>query len=500
MAGQKIIRFRPLARLRTRPENQAESGQPTPVLPRHKNWLARMLDKTAAPFLFKFVRREIIEAYRFSVPWQMYGVMKIFYRVERRGTRHYKYQPSTIIACGHKRDTDIPVMLPGLYQFNPRPLRSLHIATRDDVIEKGFFILYFPMLDFMRKWVDRISPEGWFKMVKCCPVKLPDEQTVNQLLHETIRLEGNLSANDALTPEWQAKLQITQPNLTLQDAILRAPLKTLGQYATPRMFESGLANRIRQRHHATCIQQLNDIVRVLEKGGTLLVHPQGQVTPDGRFSKMRAAITRIIVQSRVDTILLPMNVTYDFMDSAFRTNATVIAGEQISNLKQYAKNELAEIIRTSVSRLGCVTLSGVAARWLVEAANRNIDSITLGKFREELWQEVERLRKAGLHLDRQLQNRRQFENRFARFIKWSEKHAGLFVKSVTSTLSDTALLHLDLMALRREECYKFTDNPARYCYNELTELLETWNALPGKKAQPEPEEEEITEQAVQSAG
>ena len=49
-------------------------------------------------------------------------------------------------------------------------------------------------------------------------------------------------------------------------------------------------------------------------------------------------------------------------------------------------------------------------------------------------------------------------------------------------------IRLDRPALLRVECTKHTENPVRYCYNELTELLETWNALP---EQTEPEDEII---------
>jgi hypothetical protein len=479
----RIIKFRHLSRREQAKPETFESGAS------RKPWLFRVWDKTAAPFWFARVRRKMRHSYRNWVTMRFYLGSRMNYRLKVHGIKHFKYRPSTIIACGHKRDMDIPLVIPVFFLFQ-RPsrlkyLRLLYVAARDDVFEDGFLMNYFPLLDQIRPVLARLSVKRIFDLLQACPVKLPDEQTVNQLLHETRRIEGNLAVSEAFDEEWQRRLlgeNAGKPDLTLSDVIYRAPLEVLAQYATPRMFREPLATRIRQRHATTMVQQLRTMTRILEKGGMLLVLPQGQVTPDGRFSKMRAAITRLVLQTRAETTLLPTNITYDFMDT-IRPSVTVLIGPEVTGLKHHTKNELAEIIREKVARLSCVTLGGLASRWLVAAANQGVEQVELSQMREEIWTEVQRLKEPGLYLDQQLQNRKEFDRRFNRFLQYARIKGGIFIfDGKVSRFNPKQSLTLNLASLQREECQNPDDNPVRYCYNELTELLEIYQALPEAEA------------------
>jgi hypothetical protein len=172
-----------------------------------------------------------------------------------------------------------------------------------------------------------------------------------------------------------------------------------------------------------------------------------------------------------------------------RTNVTVLVGPEITRLKQLSKSELAEVIRKKVAGLTCVTMSGLVSRALVETANKGYGQVRLSRFKEQIWAEVQRLRQLGLALDRQLATRQEFEERFERFMDWAWHKGGIFLVGpmfVADGSKGFDWIRLDRQSLLREECTKHTDNPVRYCYNELTELLETWDALP---EQNEPETE-----------
>ena len=126
-------------------------------------------------------------------------------------------------------------------------------------------------------------------------------------------------------------------------------------------------------------------------------------------------------------------------------------------------------------------MSGLVSRSLIEAVNNGATQIRLSRFKEEIWTEVQRLRSLGLNLDRQLVTRQDFEERFERFMDYAWHKGGFFLigpmfAADSSTGHDW--IRLDRPSLLREECNRHTDNPARYCYNELTELLETWDAMP----------------------
>jgi len=445
--------------------------------------IRRIGNLTPIPFWFAQGRRELRYRYRDWASSILFVLSKIFYRVEVRGLENFTYSPSTIIACGHKRDADIAVTIPRLYTFRwpsrMREMRLLYEATRDDFNERGFLVTYLPWLDWARPILARLSVARGMHDLQTCPVKLPDEQTVNQLLQETTRLEGKLTAVEAISDEWRKKLLGTEannPKLTLMDAVLRAPYEVLTQYATPRMFKEPFASRIRERHHQTLMQQLHYITRIADKGGTLFILPEGKLSPDGRFCKMRAALTRVVQNSRADIRLLPVNVTYDFMDSEPRPKVIMIVGEEILSIKRYPKNELGNLVAKAIPSLVCVTMSGLGSRYLLEQVEQGETQVRYHQLRDEIWAELQRLRLLDVPYDTRLAIRQCFEERLERFVAYCQRKGGIFTDGVEDT---AATLHrgdfwltLDKPALLRQECQKPADHPVRYCYNELMSLLE----------------------------
>ena len=117
----KIVGFKRLAR-RGRTAEDANSNLNSNSKP--KNWLLRLWDKTAAPFWFARMRKEAHHYYRDTVVWRMKWGSDLVYRVEVRGSESFTHKPSTIIALGHKRDSDIPVVIPHLYHWQ-KPKREL---------------------------------------------------------------------------------------------------------------------------------------------------------------------------------------------------------------------------------------------------------------------------------------------------------------------------------------------------------------------------------------
>jgi len=441
-------------------------------------------------------RRWLRYLWRDFVAVVMRAIMRSVYRVDMRGLKHFSYKPSTIVACSHKRDEDIPLFIGQFYTFRGRKarkaLRLVYTATRDDLHENGFLILYFPALDrWLRPVLARLRVSRFIRQLQSCPVKLPDEQTVSQLLQETKRLEGNLPLAETVTPEWQMRLlgekSFECKDLTIWDALLKAPLPVLAQLATPRMFKEPLSSRIIKRHHQTVIEQLRHMSRVLDKGGVLFIAPEGQVTPDGHFGKPRAALTRVVQQTRADLKMTPINMTYDFMDSE-KTLAIINVGPEITGLKNYAKNELVELVRRSVAGLACVTMSGLAGRWLIEAVEKGQGGVNYRRFSDELWHEAQHLQALGLLVERHLENWQDFEIRLKRFLNYAFASGKIFKPQSLDlqTLNGDSWLEFDLPALARQECRKFDDHPARYCYNELMSLLEAHNLL-GARAEGESE-------------
>ena len=146
-----------------------------------------------------------------------------------------------------------------------------------------------------------------------------------------------------------------------------------------------------------------------------------------------------------------------------------MCGPEVQHLKHLPKFELTEVIRKRVAGLTCVTFSGLVSQALIEAVQRGLTTLDRSDLREQIWAAAQVLRARGLPLDRQLDGRSSFEARFERFLHYAHRQGGILQPA-----SDMQTLQLDLAGLSRQDCNKHSDNPVRYCYNELTELLEVW--------------------------
>ncbi|NWJ45114.1 MAG: 1-acyl-sn-glycerol-3-phosphate acyltransferase [Chloroflexi bacterium] len=444
----------------------------------------KLVDLTPIPFWFAQGRRELRQRYRDGVSILFYAASETFFDVEIRGRKNFTFTPGTLIACSHKRDADVAIVIPHLYNFRrptrQRRMRGLYEVTRDDFMEKGFLVAYFPWLDWARPVLARINIARPMRDLQTCPVKLPDEQTISQLLQETIRIEGNLKAIEAIEDEWRVKMLGTEannPRLTLKDAFLRAPLALLSQYATPRIFKEHLYIRIRERHYQLMKQQLHGMTRILERGGSIFIFPEGKVTPNGRFGKIRAALTRVVQGARTEVRMLPANVTYDYMDSVRRPKAIMVIGKEITNIKSFPKNELADLVGKEIAGLAVLTMSGLASRYLLEAVENGKDKVHYAIMRDELWNQLCELKATGLEVDMRLETRAGFEKRLQSYIHYCKSKGGIFLSEVTrqeskAQVRDSEWLALDVLALNRKECHKPGDHPVLYCANELMSLLE----------------------------
>ena len=564
------------------------------------------------------IRRGLRHIFRDSIAVLMLLVSRRVFRINVRGHENWTYQPGTIIAFSHRHDLDIPIITPILFLLPRRfaEMHRLYAATRDDLFETGFLCLYFARLDWFRPAIAKLCIDGLFYACQAGPVKLPDEQTVNQLLQEFRRTEADFPLDVALTDEWLARLvgqgytthartmadtwppfvpprpqrirrsrlpsldrpplaepdhimaflnpnpaeaaeaslerglaavkkdmeqrgtakgrgpderaivgvvaertvqviiqivwpmlrkvglplrvllwlaRATRPNpnkrLVISDAILRAPLPVLAEYATPRMFREPLASRMRERHHNLLHRQLGFLTRVLDKNGYLMIAPEGRVTPDGRFGKMRAALTRVVQQAKNDPVMLPINLTYDFIDSA-RPHVFVSIGTEITGLKAAAriKNDLADIVRYELAGRATITLSQLASAYIVAAAGEGRDSVPVSDILTFVRETAMALQAYGLVADARLNDAAMLERRLRGFISFGASNkADLFQIELGGQITDVKTIaalkpvlsglsvRLNHARLLRIECRNWNDNPTRYCLNELASLLAAHN-------------------------
>jgi Acyltransferase len=414
---------------------------------------------------------------------------KALFRVELVGQKNYDFTPGTVMACTHKSSADIPVVIPRLCLWKiPNRRKEFHTIyemTREDLFEDGFLIGFFPHLNKYRRLLSKINMGGYFDWLQARPIKTPDEQTISQLLHEIKRLHGNLPAVTVLAQSWRKRIfevaEADNPALTLSDAIMQAGLDLLMEFATPEMFNEPFAAEMRKRHRETLIKQMREFTRLLEKGETFFIHPEGEITLSGSYGKTKAALMRIVQNCRADITLLPVCVTYDFMDT-LRPKAIAHIGQQIRQVNQLSKTELADLLDAKLPALGSITMSGLASQVLINLAETGQGLVRRFQLRDLIWEEVNKLRHKTIHLDSQIYYRQTFEDRFNRFLTYCLNRPDVFASSLDTPSEPLHYgdewLSLNLSSILREDCNGQNDHPVRYCYNELGSVLAAHNLAP----------------------
>jgi 1-acyl-sn-glycerol-3-phosphate acyltransferase len=439
-------------------------------------------------FLLGRLRRRLRRTVKEIAGNLMLFISALIFRVEINGRKNFNYSPGTVMACTHKSSTDIPVVIPRLYLWKfPRRMKQFHSIyemTREDLFEDGFFINFVPAWNKYRRFLTKINIGWYFDFLQARPIKTPDEQSASQLLHEAKRIYGNLPAVKILARDFRVRIfgdSADSPHLKISDAILKADLTLLKEFFTPEMFAEPYAAETRKRHRETLIKQLREFTRLLERGETFFIHPEGEISLNGRYGKAKAALMRIVQNSRADITLLPVNVTYDFMDS-IRPKAIVNIGEQVAKVNQLTKNELADLIDALLPALGSITMSGIASRSLMRLADTGQDLVRRFQLRDLIWEDLSQLRPFKIHIDTQIYTRQSFEQRFDRFIAYCRSRTNIFLPTTDTPAEPLHYgdewLKVNLPLLLREECSSTNDHPVRYCYNELCSVLEAHNLMP----------------------
>jgi hypothetical protein len=252
---------------------------------------------------------------------------------------------------------------------------------------------------------------------------------------------------------------------TYRDALYRREPFSVFQPAIERV----LWERQRERIHAS----LALFAAVLDSGGTIMIAPQA-LSLDGRINHIRSGALQIVQQTRDDPVLLPVNLTYDFMTTG-RVRAFLAFGSSLRGVREWNRDRYESEVAHAIAALGTATLGQVAARILVHHAKNGRHEIPEAEFKSRVRSDTLTLADDGIAVDPLLMGSRGFERHWDLFIAYCRRER-LLENRDGVLYFDPGFIHEE-RSEQRPQGHPFVFNA-----NELESLLE---ASGGTRAKPE---------------
>ena len=300
-------------------------------------------------------------------------------KVEIIGLENYTGSPSTLVITNHKRDLDMLVIGPTLHFGDrfPHPLVRPYFVAREDEFAPSFLATYYNLPQWLNRMILYkldISPVMY--AFRAYPMRQAHVFTTNQALREVLQLEGNAELGTVVQESWLRNsadllgIPINRlKSMSIKDFMNWRSLKVLRQKADSSMLQKSLCRRMRLFQGRVIRRQLEYFANLLNRGKTVFLAPEGELSPDGKLCPLRGSLHRLVKMSREEVKILPMNISYDFMTTG-RLKIFLNIGREIPDTKGLAKADLDRQVKDSLLKLSVVTMSQIGSYSLYREATR----------------------------------------------------------------------------------------------------------------------------------
>ncbi len=340
-----------------------------------------------------------------------------FYRRTIILPRDFHIAPGTLIASNHQRDVDGPML--GTLLVRRRGLRFLHplpfFATREDLFRPGI------LARLTVRWSRPLSalleriPLGWFfPLGRAEPMRRVREFTLGEALDALI--DAGLGATDGgtlLNPRGLRELGVH--HAPLADCLARAEPGRLETWWGLRRLTPVGRQAIATTFRLTVAAQLAEFAQRLDRGRCVYFAPEGTISMDGHFGRIRAGFFRLARAAAVPPWVQPMALGYDALAGG-RTRVVAHIGPRFCADTALDRRAFDAVLRDVVLRLVPITPSHLLARWLLHGPR----SFTRDQLAAWLARSVDTLQSVHPALDPVL-TRRSMPITFGARLRWLER-------------------------------------------------------------------------------
>lgn len=335
------------------------------------------------------------------------AVIRSLYHIHVDGLANYSRSPSTLVVTNHQRDADGPIIASAL--FDRRGLsvqgRLPWFVAREDLFRRGFLAQY------LEGWPAALREPmhwlglAWFlRFMRACPMRRIPERSLREVLEDVLAVCGNLPLEDVLRPSWRQRLERAagaRP-LDVADVLRRRRLRALlARGHGLRRLTLARFRALKPWQRAAIDAQLSRFTELLEGGETVLLAPEGAISPDGCFHEMRNALPALVRWPKASARVLPLGITHDFMARG-REHVFVNVGPELTGLACCSRRELCRRVGRAVRSLSTVTATQLASDFLLRQREHGATCVDEQRLRAHVRAEAARFDGAGARVDARL--------------------------------------------------------------------------------------------------
>ena len=164
--------------------------------------------------------------------------------------------------------------------------------------------------------------------------------------------------------------------------------------------------------------QLKRFAWLLDHGRDLYWTPEGGLTVDGHFGRIRAGLYRVIQQTEAELTLLPIAVFYDYM-TTLRTRCFVRIGPEVAVDRSLSRPQIEELARRSILSQMTANIGHLMAAVLRDMPDGA--AVSVAELEALVSEQARRFRQSGLCLDPRLTMRSSFRRRLRHFLGYAER-------------------------------------------------------------------------------
>ncbi len=370
------------------------------------------------------VRRVLMQAFDTAV--------RLSHQVEVTGLEHYSRTRPTLIVASHRRDTDGPLLGSALIdRRGRRPVGPLpHFVAREDLFRRGFLREYLTGWPRpLRELLGVINVAPVLELLHAHPMRRIPERSLWETLEDVRAVCGDLPITEVLRPRWVEEVRRLAPRgaagLKVSDVLKR-------RYRPVLRLRYGLSKLTREcfraikPHERQVIEaQLGRFVALLDRGESVQLEPEGTVSTDGSFHRIRNGLYTLLARAKRPPPVLPVGITYDFICSGC-TRVFVNVGPELTGLEALPRREVNARVARAIRALTTVTVSQLATRHLLEAVGpAGGGSVTAAELEACVAEQALRWRRRGLQVDPRAFDERERRRRVHGYLQYCVRHGAL---------------------------------------------------------------------------
>lgn len=346
------------------------------------------------------------------------------YRIEVRGLENFTQAPSTLVVSNHRRDSDGPIIASVLLQRDRLHFHGTmpHFVAREDLFRRGF------LREYLDRWprpartaLSGLDLSGFLQTMQAAPMRRVPERTLLEVLEEVLKVFGNLPLKDVLKPSWVREFERIGGRPGHRPLRIRDVLGW--RYDALLSRRHGLSKLTLARfralvpyERAIIESQLQFFTSLLEEGKTLLLEPEGAVSVDGRFARLRAGLHALLNRPSTVPRVLPVGITYDSITEDPK-RVLVNVGPEMRNLRGLSRKETDERVAAAIQAQLSITCSQLASDLLFQLRSCGDSTVTESEIDTYVRNQARRYASAGSPVDPRLLSDAQRPKRVRQYIR-----------------------------------------------------------------------------------